>query len=225
MAPEGEYAPSPFPLVRDQVARYEATDGRDGGTLEGRAVIILTHRGARSGKLRKTPVIKIRHRGGYLVVASFGGVPTHPSWFYNLRADPLVEVRDRAVVKTMVAREVPAADRAALWPIAEAAWPHFPEYRSWSDREFPMFELREAGGAALLRPDEVAEEEGDREDHQEDLGKHEDDDADPEADPDFLFEGHVRRPYRYSGTSGAHVAWPSGRRSERIWKKPAEIWI
>lgn len=144
MALRGEYEPSPYPLVREQVDRYEATDGREGGTLEGRRVIILTHRGARTGKLRKTPVMRIWHRGAYLAVASFGGAPAHPTWFHNLRADPRVEVQDRAVVRSMVAREVEAGRRAELWLVAVAAWPHFPEYRAWTDREFPIFELREA---------------------------------------------------------------------------------
>jgi deazaflavin-dependent oxidoreductase (nitroreductase family) len=93
--------------------------------------------------LRKTPVMKIRHRGGYLVVASYGGAPTNPTWFHNLRANPRVEVQDRATVKPMLAREVTAGRREELWPVADAAWPHFSEYRARTEREIPMFELRE----------------------------------------------------------------------------------
>lgn len=137
----GDYEPSLFTSVRDQVARYEATDGREGGTLEGRPIILLTHRGAKSGKLRKTPLIKIVHGTGYLAVASYGGAPHHPAWYHNLVAHPLVDVRDGAVSRSMVAREVSGAEKAALWEIAEAAWPHFPAYRGNTDRDFPVSAL------------------------------------------------------------------------------------
>jgi haloalkane dehalogenase len=137
----GEYEPSPYPLVREQVERYEATGGREGGTLEGRPVIIVTHRGAKTGKLRKTPVMRIRHSGGYLAVASYGGAPMNPAWYHNLRAHPVVQVQDGDAVTTMHAREVPPAGKGALWPVAEAAWPHFPAYRARTDRDIPMFHL------------------------------------------------------------------------------------
>ncbi|MCK9899982.1 nitroreductase [Parafrankia colletiae] len=141
MTLSGTYEPSPFRRIRDQVALYEATDGREGGMLEDRPVIILTHRGATTGKLRKTPLIRIEHDGGYLVVASYGGAPTHPVWYYNLLAHPLVEVRDGAITRTMHAREVSGAAKTELWKTADTAWPHFPEYRARTDRELPMFLL------------------------------------------------------------------------------------
>jgi deazaflavin-dependent oxidoreductase (nitroreductase family) len=136
------YRPSRFREIRDQVALYEATDGREGGTLEGRPVIILTHRGAKTGKLRKTPLIRIEHDGGYLAVASYGGAPAHPVWYYNLLAHPLVEVRDGAATKVMRAREVSGTEKTELWKAADAAWPHFPEYRAKTDRDIPMFILQ-----------------------------------------------------------------------------------
>lgn len=141
MTLSGTYEPSPFRRIRDQVALYEATDGREGGMLEDRPVIILTHRGATTGKLRKTPLMRIEHDGGYLVVASYGGAPTHPVWYYNLLAHPLVEVRDGAITRTMHAREVSGAEKTELWKTADTAWPHFPEYRARTDRELPMFLL------------------------------------------------------------------------------------
>jgi F420H(2)-dependent quinone reductase len=144
---QGDYEPSPFPPVREQVERYEATAGREGGTLEGRPVIILTHRGARSGKLRKTPVMKIKHAGRYIVVASMGGAPVNPTWYHNLRANPLVEVQDGANIMTMLASEAPAEQTNRLWEIAEAAWPHFPEYRARTDREIPIFLLEQQSPA------------------------------------------------------------------------------
>jgi deazaflavin-dependent oxidoreductase (nitroreductase family) len=142
MTPHGDYEPSPFRRIRDQVALYEATDGREGGTLEDRPVIILTHRGAKSGKLRKTPLMRIEHDGGYIVVASYGGAPAHPVWYHNLLAHPLVNVRDGATTRPMCAREVSGTEKTELWKTADAAWPHFPEYRARTDRELPMFVLR-----------------------------------------------------------------------------------
>jgi F420H(2)-dependent quinone reductase len=141
---QGEYQPSPFEFVRGQVALYEATAGREGGTLEGRPVIIVTHRGATSGKLHKTPLIRIAYDGGYLAVASYGGAPANPAWYYNLRAHPLVDVQDGARVSTMHAREVSSREMADLWPVCEAVWPHFPEYRARTTREIPIFALTPA---------------------------------------------------------------------------------
>ncbi|MCD0449081.1 nitroreductase family deazaflavin-dependent oxidoreductase [Actinocorallia sp. API 0066] len=141
MTSHGDYEPSPFRRIRDQVARYEATDGREGGTLEDRPVIILSHRGAKTGKLRKTPLMRIEYNGGYLAVASYGGAPDHPVWYYNLLAHPLVEVRDGATSRAFRAREVSGAEKAELWKTADAAWPHFPEYRARTDRELPVFVL------------------------------------------------------------------------------------
>ncbi|WP_319446107.1 MULTISPECIES: nitroreductase family deazaflavin-dependent oxidoreductase [unclassified Mycobacterium] len=137
-----EYAPSRFHEIRDQVALYEATDGGQGGTLRGRPVIILAHRGAKTGRLRKTPLMRVSYQDGYIAVASYGGHHTHPVWYYNLLANPLVEVRDGAATKTMRAREVTGADKTGLWRIADAAWPHFADYRAKTDRDIPMFVLQ-----------------------------------------------------------------------------------
>lgn len=141
MAMSDNYAPSRFHEIRDQVALYEATDGRQGGTLKGRPVIILAHRGAKTGSLRKTPLIRIAYRGGYLVVASYGGHHVHPLWYYNLIANPSVTVRDGADTKAMLAREVTGAEKTTLWLIADAAWPDFADYRAHTDRDIPIFVL------------------------------------------------------------------------------------
>lgn len=137
----GEYQPSIFDAIREQVSRYEGSDGREGGTLEGRRLIILTHRGAKTGKLHKSPLMRIPHDDGYIVVASYGGAPTNPAWYHNLRANPLVDVQDGPVITTMRATEVTLDDKDRLWPVCEAIWPDFPDYRARTTRDIPMFVL------------------------------------------------------------------------------------
>ncbi|WP_326943821.1 nitroreductase family deazaflavin-dependent oxidoreductase [Amycolatopsis sp. NBC_01307] len=137
-----DYAPSPSERVREQVDRYEATGGREGGTLEGRPVVILTTTGAKTGKVRKTPLIRIEHDGVYAVVASAGGAPEHPAWYRNVLADPLVRVQDHDDVLAVRAREVHGAEKDRWWRIAETFWPHFPEYREKAaGREIPIVVL------------------------------------------------------------------------------------
>lgn len=137
-----DYAPSPSERVRDQVALYEATDGREGGTLEGRPVVILTTRGAKTGKIRKAPLIRIEQDGVYAVVASAGGAPGHPAWYRNIVADPVVRLQDREHLRTVRAREVHGAEKTRWWSVAEAHWPHFPEYRARAaGREIPIVVL------------------------------------------------------------------------------------
>lgn len=126
----------------EQVALYEATDGREGGTLEGRPVVILTTVGAKSGELRKTPVMRIVDGDNYLAVASAGGAASHPAWYRNLVANPNVRLQDRATVHRLRARETDGVEKARLWGVAEQFWPHFPEYRiSAGDREIPIVVL------------------------------------------------------------------------------------
>jgi deazaflavin-dependent oxidoreductase (nitroreductase family) len=106
--------------VREQVALYEATGGEEGGTLEGRPVVILTMTGATSGKIRKTPIMRIEHDGIYLAVASNGGAPSHPAWYHNLIAHPEVRLQDGAQVHSLRAREVFGQERAQAWKLAES---------------------------------------------------------------------------------------------------------
>jgi deazaflavin-dependent oxidoreductase (nitroreductase family) len=136
-----QYVPSPSERVRDQVASYEATDGREGGTLEGRPVVILTMTGASSGNIRKTPVMRIERDGTYVAVASAGGAPSHPAWYHNLTAHPELLLQDGAQVHSLRAREVYGEEKAEAWTLADSRWPHFPEYRAKTSREIPILLL------------------------------------------------------------------------------------
>ncbi|MBY8880895.1 nitroreductase family deazaflavin-dependent oxidoreductase [Actinacidiphila acidipaludis] len=136
----GEYVPSSVEWVSDQVAAYEATDGVEGGTFLDLPVVILTTKGATSGKLRKNPLMRVEHNGVYAVVASNGGGP-EPTWYRNVKNHPLVELQDGAVKQDMVARELAGAEKDEWWARADAAYPHFPEYRATAGREIPVFVL------------------------------------------------------------------------------------
>jgi len=142
----GEYEPSTQQWVRDQVALYEGSGGTEGTTLRDLPVIILTSRGARSGKLRKTPLMRVEHDGAYAVVASKGGAPEHPVWYYNLVADPQVELQDGPETWDMVAREVEGDEKAAWWERAVAAYPDYADYQQKTERVIPVFVLEPAGG-------------------------------------------------------------------------------
>jgi deazaflavin-dependent oxidoreductase (nitroreductase family) len=141
---EGDYQPSTAEWVRTQVEQYESSGGTEGTTLRGMPVIVLTSRGARSGKIRKTPLMRVEHDGRYAVVASKGGAPTHPVWYYNLVADPHVELRDGAAVSDMVAREVTGDEKAEWWDRAVAAYPDYADYQRKTDRIIPVFVLEPA---------------------------------------------------------------------------------
>ncbi|MDX3098366.1 nitroreductase family deazaflavin-dependent oxidoreductase [Streptomyces sp. ME01-24h] len=140
----GEYEPSPEQWVRDQVELYEGSGGTDGTTLRGRPVIVLTTLGAKSGKIRKTPLMRVEHEGCYAVVASKGGAPEHPVWYHNLVADSRVELQDGPVRQDMTARKVTGDERAQWWERAVEAWPDYAEYQKNTDREIPVFVLEPA---------------------------------------------------------------------------------
>jgi deazaflavin-dependent oxidoreductase (nitroreductase family) len=146
---EGEYEPSTRDWVREQVEQYEGSDGTQGTTLRdtGLPVVIITNRGARSGKLRKTPVMRVEDDGRYAAIASQGGAPTHPRWYYNLRSDPLVELQDGPSKWDMIAREVTGDERAQWWRRAVAAYPPYAEYQQKTARQIPVFVLEPAGGS------------------------------------------------------------------------------
>ncbi|MFF5981893.1 nitroreductase family deazaflavin-dependent oxidoreductase [Streptomyces olindensis] len=143
---EGEYEPSPTQWVRRQVELYESSGGTQGTTLQGSGmpVVVLTSRGARSGKLRKNPVMRVEHEGRYAAVASLGGAPKHPVWYFNLKSDPHVELQDGPVKRDMTAREVTGAEKAEWWERAVAAYPAYAEYQKKTDREIPVFVLEPA---------------------------------------------------------------------------------
>ncbi|MGA3147116.1 MAG: nitroreductase family deazaflavin-dependent oxidoreductase [Acidimicrobiales bacterium] len=142
---EGEYEPSAADWVREQVEEYEGSGGTKGTTLRGMPVIILTSRGAKSGKVRKTPLMRVEHDGHYAVVASKGGAPTHPVWYFNLVADPHVELQDGPAKADMVAREVTGDEKAIWWERAVAAYPDYSDYQKKTDRSIPVFVLEPAG--------------------------------------------------------------------------------
>lgn len=137
----GEYAPSTSEWARTQAERFEASAGAEANTLRGRPIILLTSVGARSGKLRKTPLMRVEHDGEYAVVASKGGAPEHPVWYYNLVAHPLVELQDGPVKKDYLARIATGEERAAWWERAVATWPDYAAYATRTDREIPVFVL------------------------------------------------------------------------------------
>jgi len=137
----GEYEPSPSQWVRDQVAAYESSGGTEGTTMRGLPVVILTTRGARSGKVRKTPLMRVEHDGRYDVVASAAGAPQHPVWYHNVVADPHVELQDGAVRRDMVAREVTGAEKTEWWDRAVAAFPDYADYQVSTDRQIPVIVL------------------------------------------------------------------------------------
>jgi F420H(2)-dependent quinone reductase len=141
MTLQGEYEPSPSEWVRDQVALYERTGGAEGNTMRDVPIVVFTSRGAKSGKLRKTPLMRVEHDGTYAAVASQGGAPEHPSWYHNFVADPRVDVQDGPEPKEYVAREVEGDERAEWWKRATAVWPDYDDYQAKTDRQIPVFVL------------------------------------------------------------------------------------
>ncbi|MGB7050132.1 MAG: nitroreductase family deazaflavin-dependent oxidoreductase [Acidimicrobiales bacterium] len=138
---EGTYEPSPAEWVRNQVDEYESSGGTRGNTLRDMPIIILTSRGAHSGKLRKTPLMRVEHDGSYALVASKGGAPENPVWYYNLVAHPQVELQDGPTPIDMVARELQGAEKAEWWKRAVAAYPDYDEYQTKTERQIPVFLL------------------------------------------------------------------------------------
>jgi deazaflavin-dependent oxidoreductase (nitroreductase family) len=139
---EGEYEPSPWEPIAQQVELYETTGGREGRELEGKACIILWSKGRHSGKIRKTPLMRVEHDGSYAVVASLGGAPQHPVWYHNLVTHPNeVALQDGAELKDYVAREVTGDEKAEWWARAVEAWPSYDDYQTKTDRVIPLFVL------------------------------------------------------------------------------------
>jgi F420H(2)-dependent quinone reductase len=142
---EGEYVPSPWQWVRDQVETYERTGGREANTLldTGLPIIIVTTRGNKSGTLRKTALMRVEHDGEYALVASMGGAPKHPVWYYNLVADPTaVVIQDGPEPFDAEVREVSGDERTAWWERSVAAYPPYAEYQTKTERLIPVFVAR-----------------------------------------------------------------------------------
>jgi deazaflavin-dependent oxidoreductase (nitroreductase family) len=144
MTGSATYEPSPLERERTTVARYEATDGAEAGTLNGRPVIILSHTGVQSGLLRKSPLMRIEHDGSYAVVASNAGAHKDPMWAHNIAANPLVKLQDGAVTHTMRAREVFGEEKERWWGYAYETYPNFVGYRAATARDIPLYVLEPA---------------------------------------------------------------------------------
>jgi deazaflavin-dependent oxidoreductase (nitroreductase family) len=141
---QGEYEPSSAEWVRKQVEEYESSGGTRGTKLRGVPVVVITSLGAKSGKLRKNPVMRVEHEGVYAAVASKGGAPQHPSWYRNLREHSLVELQDGPAKGDYIAREVSGDERAVWWERAVDVWPDYAEYATKTEREIPVFVLEPA---------------------------------------------------------------------------------
>ena len=144
MTLQGEYVPSTSERARDQVEEYESSGGTRGTTMRGMPVVVLTMRGAKSGKVRKTPLMRVEHDGEYAAVASQGGAPEHPQWYHNLVSHPRVELQDGTTTQEMVARQVTGEERAIWWERCVAAYPDYADYQKRTDRTIPVFVLSPA---------------------------------------------------------------------------------
>jgi len=141
----GKYEPSPSDWAAKQVEQIESSGGTEGTDNQGKPVIVLTTVGAKSGKLRKTPLMRVEHDGEYAVVASLGGAPKNPVWYYNVIANPQVELQDGPVKQDYQARELHGEEYAAWLERAVAAWPDYAEYQKKTTRTMPIFVLTPAG--------------------------------------------------------------------------------
>jgi deazaflavin-dependent oxidoreductase (nitroreductase family) len=137
----GEYVPNKYEWARVQAEAYEASDGAEANTLQGKPIIVMTNVGAKSGKLHKTALMRVEHDGSYAVVASKGGAPKHPTWYHNLVANPHVELQDGAEKHDYRARLVTGEERAAWWVRAAEVWPAYNDYQKKTEREIPVFVL------------------------------------------------------------------------------------
>jgi deazaflavin-dependent oxidoreductase (nitroreductase family) len=138
---EGEYEPGTADWARRQAERFEASNGEQGGLLRGRPIVVLTSVGRRTGKLRKTALMRVEHEGRYAVVASLGGAAHHPVWYHNLKAEPHVELQDAAVKRDYRAREVKGVEREEWWARAVEAYPDYAAYARRTRRVIPVFVL------------------------------------------------------------------------------------
>jgi deazaflavin-dependent oxidoreductase (nitroreductase family) len=135
---QGEYARSPSDWAADQAEKYEASGGTEANTMRGVPVVILTTKGRKTGKLRKSPLMRVEHDGKYAVIASKGGTPENPAWYENLVADPHVTLQDGSEAVDMIARTATGAEREEWWGYATAVWPDYDDYQTKTDRQIPV---------------------------------------------------------------------------------------
>jgi deazaflavin-dependent oxidoreductase (nitroreductase family) len=138
---EGEYAPSPWDWSREQADKYAESGGADAADMKGMPIILLTTVGAKTGKLRKTPLMRVEHNGEYACVASLGGAPKNPVWYYNIAKNSRVELQDGSVTQDYDAREVFGDEKAVWWERAVEAYPDYADYQTKTDRQIPVFVL------------------------------------------------------------------------------------
>ena len=137
----GEYEASPWDWVREHADQIMESGSTEGAEMKGKPLILLTTVGAKTGKIRKTPLMRVEHGGEYAIVASLGGAPKNPVWYYNVKAHPRVELQDGAVTKDYQAREVFGDEKAIWWERAVEAWPDYAEYQTKTDRQIPVIVL------------------------------------------------------------------------------------
>ena len=137
----GEYVPSPSDWARNQAERYEATAGAEANDMQGMPIVVLTSVGAKTGALRKTPLMRVEHDGEYAVVGSLGGAPKNPVWVYNIRKNPHVELQDGEVKHDYTVRELEGEEREVWWERSVAAYPPYADYQKKTDRLIPVFLL------------------------------------------------------------------------------------
>jgi deazaflavin-dependent oxidoreductase (nitroreductase family) len=140
---QGEYEPGTLQWARKQADLIEASGGTEGTELSGMRVIVVTSVGNKTGKLRKTPLMRVEHEGEYALVASLGGAPQNPVWYHNLKKNPHVELQDGPVKKDYIAREVSGEERDIWWERSVAAFPEYANYQKKTDRVIPVFVLTE----------------------------------------------------------------------------------
>jgi F420H(2)-dependent quinone reductase len=143
---DGEFELSPEGWVRDQTQKIMETGTTESVDIKGSPVVLITMRGAKSGKLRKVPLMRVEHDGRYAIVASLGGAPKHPVWYHNVKADPHLELQDGTETGDFVAREVTGDEKAQWWERAVAAYPDYADYQRKTDRQIPVFVLEPVQG-------------------------------------------------------------------------------
>lgn len=143
---QGEYEPSTSAWARKQAEAFEASNGAEASTLRGMPIVLLTSVGAKTGKLRKTALMRVEHEGRYAVVASLGGAPKHPVWYHNLKAQPHVELQDGAERHDYRAREVTGTERTLWWQRAVEAYPDYADYQRKTERLIPVLVLERIDG-------------------------------------------------------------------------------
>jgi len=142
---QGTYAPLPANWTREQIEKILESGTTASVDMKGRDVVLVTMRSAKSGMLRRVPLMRVEHDGRYALVASLGGAPRHPRWYYNLRAEPHVELQDGTVTRDFEAREVTGDEKAVWWERAVAAYPEYADYQRRTERQIPVFVLEPVG--------------------------------------------------------------------------------